>query len=174
MILDAIARLIRDAAAHNTLAVRTVEVYFQKSPGVDEGDSRGIPGLEYIVTTDGRQTQSGTTEDDGIVRVQVRPGSETILQIMVSGAPVSQYRVTARDGLEADTELIGIQRRLRTLGYQLGTVGDTRDGCDGSMGRRTDKAIQDFQIDAGQAFDSVIGDGTKSALNDAVGGSAQA
>jgi len=41
------------------------------------------------------------------------------------------------------------------------------------MGRHTDKAIQDFQIDAGLEFDSIAGDGTRRELNDAVGGSAQ-
>ena len=147
MILDSIARLVRDSLAHNTLNVRTIEVFFQKSAGVDEGDDRGITGLEYRVMSGGREVLSGTTEDDGKVAVPLRPGADTILELLVDGNAVSQYRITARDdALEPDTEIIGWQRRLRQLGYQLGTVGATRDGVDGSMGRRTDKAIQDFQV----------------------------
>jgi hypothetical protein len=174
MIFEHIARLFHGASAHNTLNIRTMELYFQKSPGVPEGDSRGISGLEYRVLTDGRETQSGTTEDDGLIAVQCRPNTETVLELLVSGSPVAQYRLTFRDEpFEPAGELIGVQRRLRTLGYQLGTSGPTRDGVDGTMGRRTDKAIQDFQIDAGLSFDSVVGDQTRRALNDAVGGSAQ-
>jgi peptidoglycan hydrolase-like protein with peptidoglycan-binding domain len=175
MILEHIARLIHEAAGFNTLNVRTMEVFFQKSPGVSEGDNRGIPGLEYRVMSDGRQTQSGTTGDDGLVAVQCRPNTETVLELMVAGSPVAQYKLTFRDTpFEPDSSFIGIQRRLRTLGYQLGAAGDTHDGVDNAMGRRTDKAIQDFQIDAGLAFDSIAGDGTRSELSDAVGGSAEA
>lgn len=175
MILEHIARLIHEAAGHNTLNVRTMELFFQKSPGVPEGDDRGIPGLEYRVMIDGRQTQSGTTGDDGLIAVQCRPNAETVLELLVAGSPVAQYRLTFRDApFEPATQVIGWQRRLRTLGYQLGPAGETRDGVDGSMGRRTDKAIQDFQLDAGLTFDSVVGEGTRNAMNDAVGGSAEA
>lgn len=174
MILDDVARLVADAAAHNTLNVRTIEVYFQKSAGVDEGDGRGIQELEYRVMIEGREAQSGRTGDDGLVAVQVRPGAQTILELMWQGAPVAQYRLSLRDDpFEPDTEVLGVQRRLRVLGYQLGSAGDTGDGVDGAMGQHTDKAIQDFQIDAGQAFDSVVGQQTRNALNDQIGGSAQ-
>jgi hypothetical protein len=173
MILEAISRLINGGGGHNTLDVRTIEVYFQKSAGVDEGDSRGIEGLEYRIVSGGLQTQSGRTAADGIVRALLRPGVDSTLELLFNGNLVAQYRLSLRDALEPDTELTGIQRRLRTLGYQLGHEGDTADGCDGQMSPRTDKAILDFQIDAGLAFDSIVGDNTRSALNQAVGGSAQ-
>jgi hypothetical protein len=174
MILDRIARLVADALGFNTLNVRTIEVYFQKSPGVDQGDNRGIENLEYRVTVNGQETQSGRTAADGLVAVQVRPGVEAVLELLHAGATVAQYRVVARDdAFEADTTIAGVQRRLRTLGYHLGRGGDTNDGVDGTMGHHTDNAILDFQIDSGQVFDSVVGQHTRDALNDEVGGSAE-
>lgn len=176
MILDEVARLLHDAAdaIHNTLNLRTIEVYFQTSPGVAEDTPRGITGLEYRVTLDGVETQTGTTSDDGLVTVALRPGVACVLELMFGGAAVAQYNLTVRDDpLEPDTGVLGQQRRLRTLGYQLGRGGSTNDGCDGDMGHHTDKAIQDFQIDAGLAFDSEVGPNTRRELNDAMGGSAQ-
>lgn len=174
MILEAIARLISGAAAHNTIASRTVEITFQKSPGIPDDDARGIAGLEWRVTSGGTEIQTGRTEDDGIVHVEVRGNAQSVLEVLYGGATVAQYTIVLREGgYEADTELIGTQRRLRQLGYQLGTAGASQDGIDGSMGRKTDKAVQDFQIDSGLAFDSVIGAGTRDRLNDEVGGSAE-
>lgn len=172
--LSYIARLIRDATAHNTINVRTAEIYFQKSPGNSTGDTRGIEGLTYRVMSGGVEIQSGTTTDDGLISVSIRGNDPSIVEILHNGQVMSQYQVRLRDdALEADTTLIGVQRRLRQLGYQLGSAGATNDGVDGQMGVRTDRAIQQFQADQGRDFDSVVGGQTRSDLNDEFGGSAQ-
>lgn len=171
---DAIARQVTDSESHNTLASRTVEITFQRSPGNPEEDTRGIAGIQWRVMSDGVEVQSGTTEEDGIVHVEIRGSAATVLELIHEGIAVSQYQITIREGgYEPDAQLIGVQRRLRQLGYQLGHHGESADGIDGEMGRKTDAAIQDFQIDQHMEFDSVIGDRTKSALNDEVGGSAE-
>ncbi|MEZ6234614.1 MAG: peptidoglycan-binding domain-containing protein [Phycisphaerales bacterium] len=173
-ILNSIARLHSGSSSHNTFNIRTIEIFLQKSAGVDEGDDRGIEGLAYRVTSDGNDVLRGTTEADGKIAVPFRPNTAMVLELLHEGNPVARYNLHINQNpFEPDSELIGLQRRFRQLGYQLGNAGDARDGIDGEMGRRTDKAIQDFQIDAGLAFDSVAGDNTKAALNDAVGGSAQ-
>lgn len=170
---EAIARLVEDSDAHNTIASRTIEVFFQRSAGVATNDVRGIVGLQWRVMSDGVEVQTGTTEDDGLVEVEIRGSTETILQLLHEGTVVSEYPITINEsGYEPDTELIGIQRRLRQIGYQLGWQGDQLDGIDGEMRIETDRAIQDFQIDKGLEFDSIVGRRTRGALNREVGGSA--
>ncbi len=167
-----VARLTRDSTAHDTINTRTVEIYFHKSPGWPDGDQRGIEGLEYQVLSEGSVTQSGRTGNDGKIEMSIR-GSESTLQLMFNGTSVAEYRITIRDEeWEASTTIIGIQRRLRSLGYHLGHTGDGMDGIDGNLGEKTDKAILDFQIDKNLTADGKIGTQTRHSLNSAVGGSA--
>jgi len=169
-----VSRLAQDAAAHNTLDSRTIEVFFQKSPSTPEGDSRGIERLDYQIVANGIVIQSGTTEADGKIEVPI-VGGQAELHLTFAGNPVATYQFTARDdAFEAGTTIIGVQRRLRSLGYHLGHAGDSVDGIDGDLGQRTDRAILDFQIDNQLAIDGVVGTGTQRKLNDVVGGSAQA
>jgi len=165
-----VSRLVRTAAYSNLLNVRLVEVLFQKSPG--RGAGRGIGGLEYQVLSAGTVVQTGTTGDDGKIRVPISGGTPSELQIMSGGNAVARYTVGIRDDAwEANTTVNGVQRRLRALGYQLGSAGAGGDGIDGDVGSRTDRAIQDFQIDKGLAFDSLVGNNTRTKLDQEVGGS---
>ncbi len=167
-----VARLTKDSTAHDTVNLRTVEIYFHKSPGWPDGDSRGIEGLEYQVLSEGSVIQSGRTGNDGKIEVSIR-GNESTLQLMFNGASVAEYRITIRDeDWEASTTVIGIQRRLRALGYHLGHSGEGADGIDGDLGEKTDKAILDFQLDYELTADGKVGDRTRNSLNSVVGGTA--
>lgn len=173
-LMTRIARLFNGATPFNTLNTRTIELTFQKCPGVSTGDDRGIVGLNYRVTSDGQEVARGTTAQDGKIDVPFRPNTSMVLEILHAGAAVASYQLAINDNpFEAGNTFLGVQRRLRQLGYQLGNDGPARDGVDGRMGPRTDKAIQDFQVDSGMVFDSIAAEGTQRALSDAVGGSAR-
>lgn len=45
--------------------------------------------------------------------------------------------------------MIAIQQKLKSLGYDLGTYGPNKDGVDGNYGRRTLAAIKNFQTKNG-------------------------
>jgi peptidoglycan hydrolase-like protein with peptidoglycan-binding domain len=167
-----VARLNSESTAHDTVNTRTVEIYFHQSPGWPDGDNRGIEGMEYQVLSEGSVTQSGRTGRDGKIEMSIR-GNESTLQLMFNGASVAEYRIAIRDeDWEAPTTIIGVQRRLRALGYHLGHTGDESDGIDGDLRDKTDKAILDFQIDSNLTSDGEVGNQTRNSLNNAVGGSA--
>jgi hypothetical protein len=166
-----ISRLVRTAQYHNLLNIRVVDVYFQKCPGWDRGEGRGIGGLEYQVLSGGIVVQTGRTGDDGKIPVPV-VGGRSELQLMSGGSAVARYQISIRDNAwEANNTAIGAQRRLRTLGYQLGHEGAEHNGIDGTLGEKTDKAIQDFQIDSNLAFDGQVGTQSRTKLDQEVGGS---
>ena len=168
-----ISRLLSSSGAHNTINIPVAEVFFQMSPGPSEGDDRGIDQLEFQVVHGGRTVQSGRTGSDGRILMRVH-GGVSQLNLISGGNVVAQYTFTVRgDPFEAATEITGVQRRLRSLGYHLGHAGAAGDGIDGDVGARTDKAILDFQIDQGLVFDGKVGTHTRAKLNDVVGGSAQ-
>ncbi len=68
------------------------------------------------------------------------------------------------------------QQMLVTLGYDLGSTGENRDGVDGNFGDRTDRAVRDFQgknEDWGGDplnVDGLVGPETSDALNRAMVG----
>ena len=168
-----VARLGPDASGHNTLNIKTIEVFMQRFAGMIADTDAGIEGMSYQVFNNGEMVQSGVTEADGRILVRMLNGAAE-LRLMFNNICVARYTINDRqEPLEADTEIAGVQRRLRALGYQLGHAGDGSDGIDGDLGWKTDKAILDFQIDNNLAFDGVVGRRTRSALNDVVGGSAE-
>jgi hypothetical protein len=168
-----LSRLVRDSQAHNTLDSRTLEVFFQKSPSWPEGDTRGIEHLDYEIVAGGTTIQSGSTGADGKIEVPVT-GGQAELRLTFNGNPVATYQLSLRDDpFEAGNTILGVQRRLRTLGYHLAHAGDGQDGVDGDLGLRTDKAILDFQIDQQLDIDGVVGHNTQHSLSDVVGGSAE-
>ncbi|MBN1766860.1 MAG: hypothetical protein JW860_16520 [Sedimentisphaerales bacterium] len=151
-IQDLIARLQRSSPYFNSLNAVTMRIYFQTSPGwpdeSDDDDVRGIQGLQYRLRQGTYVIQEGTTGDDGKIEVLVRPGT-LHLDIMHGDRVESTYEVRNLSGAAPDEDTIeGVKRRLRTLGYQLGNGGTTRDGVDGTMNEDLDRALLEFQVDA--------------------------
>lgn len=159
-----IARLLRDALGHNTLNTPTVPVIFQRSPGIASGNDRGIQDLDYRVMAGTAVVQTGRTGPDGRIDVRLQGGAVT-LELLHAGTTVARYNVRARaDAIEDVATTAGQQRRLRMLGYQIGPAGTDRVGVDGSTGRRTDRAVLEFQADKGLETDGVPGTNTQNGL----------
>jgi len=160
-----ISRLTSDSTAHNTLnSPPTVPIFFQMSPSTPSGDVRGIAGIRFQVTIDGRVVQSGTTPQNGRVDVQVPPGGQSTLQLQDdSGDVVAEYNVTVNsDPLDAVNTIRGQQQRLRMLGYQIGKDGegngvnlnnDTKDDPNADW----ERSILDFQADENLFADAIVG-----------------
>jgi hypothetical protein len=167
---SAISRQTQGSTNYNTLnSPPAVPVYFQKSPDFPDGDSRGISGMEFQVTSGG-STQKGTTGADGRVDVRVAPGGSATLQLMSNGSVAAEYEITVDTGTpDAVTTLTGQQQRLRMLGYQIGHTGADGDGVDGIMGALTESAILDFQTDRGIVTDAVVGPITQGQLTSRAG-----
>src|SRR5882724_11685949 len=90
-----IARLVTSSTAFNTLALPpAVPILLQRSPGFPGGDTRGIEGMDFQVTTGGRIIQTGRTAADGKVDVRVPVGGSSTLQLMFNGAVVASYEVS--------------------------------------------------------------------------------
>src|SRR5258707_15274155 len=94
MSVSTVARLNSGSTAFNTLNVRTVDIFFQKSPG-RPGAVRGINALNFQVEKDGAVIQTGTTGADGRIRMRIQGGVST-LQLPV-GANCAKYTVSIRD-----------------------------------------------------------------------------
>lgn len=142
---------------------RVVEVRLQRSPGV--ADERGVEGLDFRVEAEGQELQTGTTAADGKIEVQLA-GDETTLTLLYQDTPIATYRVTQRAEEPEDVALVrGQQRRLRGRGYPLGESGPDSDGVDGVAGRRTGRAVLEFQADEGLTMDGIVGSKTQGALD---------
>lgn len=147
---------------------RTVEVRFQKWPGVD-GDGRGIEGLAFRTVLGDEVIQEGTTDAEGLAAVRC-PEDTVTVELLWDGSPVARYGVSLRAGAaEAATTRTGHQRRLFGLGYHLGHNATAADGIDGEAGYYTDTAILNFQIDQKVDFDGTVGSTTRTKLTTAAG-----
>ncbi len=138
--------------------LNTVEIFFQKSPGKDKGDKRGLKGLKYRVNSKGVTTPERETGADGRVEMHIQ-GDQATLQLLWEGKVVAEYIVKVSNAdLEAETTLLGQQQRLRILGYQLGHAGNDQDGVDGNKRRHTELGILDFQADHGLTIICINGE----------------
>ena len=166
---EAIARLVPDSAAHNTLNTKTVTIFFQKFPG--SSSSAGIADLDFqVVNPDGSVAQSGKTPADGKIKVRLSPGSSAKLQILGSVYDIS---LLGRSLFPKD-ELRGVQERLNILGYNAGTLrADNRKAAlrdlQNNMGLNdsepSERAILNFQADNALFTDAMVGPATQSKLN---------
>jgi hypothetical protein len=174
-----IARQILGATMFNTITVRTVDIFLQKSPNKPHGDVRGIEGARFQVRdSTGAVIQTGTTPADGKIQVQIS-GAFSTLEVL-AGSAVAQYTIKIRDSAaEAVTTPAGQQRRLRMLGYHIGHSGPEGNGVDGIAvpTKEVDRSALELQADtpaingAGQtnAMDGVVGNHTQAALTSAAG-----
>ena len=147
------ARTGKDLKHHNTVRLRRLKVVLQRYPGTHGSDAdRCIADVDWALKVDGRLIAKGRTGSDGVVEAMVPAGSRTILEAMDT-----EYEVVIAPELKDVTDRAGQQRRLTELGYWLGEV-------DGTLGRRTDRSILEFQADTGLDPDGVVGSQTRSRL----------
>jgi len=152
------ARTDKSLAHHNTLVLRKLKVYFQQFPGKSGTDAeRAVANIDYTLKVDGRVVDIGKTAADGSVTLNVPAGVPCTLNALGT-----DYTVTMHGFLEPVTTVFGQQRRLQMLGFNLGDV-------DGKVGRRTDKAFEDFQADQSLLPDGVVGGGTQGKLKTQAG-----
>ncbi|MDX2150490.1 MAG: hypothetical protein SFV54_07135 [Bryobacteraceae bacterium] len=144
------ARLVRGATGHNTIALPPpVPIFFQRSPAFPSGGAlRGIAGLNFEVLINGIVVQAGTTGPNGRADVRVPPGGSSTVRIMVNGASVAEYTVSVSpDALRAANTIEGQKERLRLLGYQIGHAGTDGDGVDATNNMEFERSVLDFQVD---------------------------
>lgn len=153
------ARSAPGTTTPTTLAVTTVELYFQVYPGTRTTGSTaiGIANVPCTVTVGGARSVSMTTDADGRIRVSIPAGGQATVRIFDT-----DFEVTARSTLEAVTTVAGQQRRLLALGYDLGP-----SGVDGDRGTQTEAAILHFQADAGLRIDGNFGSASQAELQSA-------
>jgi len=178
MSLAPITRLVPGAPGFNTLNIRTVDIFLQKSPGKPSGDVRGINLLNFQVVKDGAVIQNGTTGADGRIRMRIQGG---VSRLQLTGAaPVAEYDVIIRDdAAEAVATPAGQQRRLRMLGYHIGHAPPEGNGVDGAAVPipEMDRSILEFQADTAainvagnaNAISSIADNNTQNALTNAAG-----
>ena len=158
------ARLVPGSTGFNTINVRTVDIFLQKSPG-KPGDARGITGLHFEVVKDGATLQTGTTGADGKVQMRLPGGSATLR--IAAGGVFAEYDVSIRDDAPEDiATLDGQKRRLRMLGYQIGHGGAEGVGVDGAATPDSayDRCILEFQADKDLPTSSIGDAGTQAGL----------
>lgn len=136
------ASVARSSAAKtnkNKLRVHKVKVFLQLYPGkFGTDDERAIDkAIEYTVYIDGKFSQGGNIEDDGSVEVYIPGGAKAKLEALGTS-----YEIEPITNLEAHDTLLGIQRRLRLLGYLHTDVND-------EWGADFDRAVLNFQADHG-------------------------
>lgn len=133
MSVHPVSRLVPGSTLHNTINIRTVKIFFQKSPGKPSGPPRGIPNLECRILNDGNPVRVVRSAQNGLVEVPLSNNAAT-LEILHQGNAVSQYDISIDDApLDSAETLRGQQQRLRHLGYQLGHGGPNGDGIDANV-----------------------------------------
>jgi hypothetical protein len=174
-----IARQTLGATTFNTINVRTVDIFYQKSPNKPSGDVRGIQGAAFQVKdSTGAVIQAGTTPADGRIQVQISGGFSTLE--IAGGATPAQYTIRIHDpAAEAVTTPAGQQRRLRMLGYHIGHTGPEGNGVDGVAipNQVVDRSFLEFQADTAainatghaDAMNSTADTATQNALTAAAG-----
>jgi Putative peptidoglycan binding domain len=141
----------------NTVTFKQVKIMFQVFPGIKGTDAqRGIAGVPYTLSTDGGKTVTTaaafkTTADGGVI-LFVPSNTPAILKIFDT-----EYEISALGSIEPQANNKGVQRRLTLLGYELGDV-------DGSLGKKSDRALLNFQADTDLNADGKINALTRSRL----------
>lgn len=162
--MSSVSRLAQLANFFNTLNTATVRVMFQKSPGKKGSDKRAVKDLQFQVVKNGAVIQSGTAVD-GVIDMLVRGGSST-LQLMVNGAPVASYDVSIRTAaVEPHAQLVGRQKRLRMLGYQIGHDGPAGNGVGAAFNTSMDRSILEFQGDKDKKMTGLLDEDTANLLD---------
>ena len=115
---------------------------------------------DYVLTIDGKK-QEGVTDAEGWIEVDL-PGNahSGVLVITCEG---QEYRFALNLGhMEPVTELTGVQKRLKNLGFPPGPI-------DGKMGPKTRSAIAQFQKSQSMEPTGELDEGTRQKLAKAHG-----
>jgi len=168
--LETIARQAINSVLHNVLNTRTVDLFFQRSSGNDNGGDRTIVGLQYQVRAQGFVIQRGVTGNDGKINMPIRGGVST-LELLHNGSRVADYEVRASTAALAPVaNLSGQKQRLRVLGYQIGHGGPDGNGVDNTANvMEFERSVLDFQSDESLYDDAVINAATQNQMTTRAG-----
>lgn len=122
-----------------------------------DGHARaGVPCLLALESVDDDETRLVTTNAEGFVIEHVRPDATLVTLTIGQGdaREIHQFRPASLDPIDT---IAGVQKRLRSLGYDCG-----KD--DGRLGGMTGRALRDFQRDNGLPVTSMIDDATRARL----------
>ncbi len=146
--LFTIARQALNSGLVNVLNSRVVPIFFQRSPGVDNGSDRAIAGINWQVRAQGVVIQNGVTAADGRIDMTVR-GASSSLELLHNGAPVAEYVVQIdTTPLAAAATTQGQKQRLRLLGYQVGHAGPDGNGVDADANAMEfERSVLDHQVE---------------------------
>jgi hypothetical protein len=106
---------------------------------IEDEEKKPRANVKYLLSIDGT-TINGSTDGEGRIKVPIPPNAET--GHLVVGEAADQEEPQEFDLVLGDLDpidtLIGVQQRLRNLGYNPGPV-------DGEMGPLTTQAIAEYQ-----------------------------
>ena len=168
-----LARLFRSSKKKNTVNIKSVEIFFQRSPGfvADDEDARGVEKLPFKIFVKGKEVKSGVTKKKGLIIVPIYGGKPSELRVYEDArySKYIEYEITyCNDAYKSIDGLEGQQQRLRKLGYQLGNSGTKKNGADGEYGLKSDRAILQFQADYSLYPDGTAGTKTKKKLKEVI------
>jgi hypothetical protein len=153
-----VRRSVRQSEYVNTINVRDrVTIDFVWFPGaplavqshidpkVRKHPKTGVDrSISYSWAPDGKEPLSVVMES-GCIAISLSPGSRGTLTAF--GTTWEITRVGRGVNMTPVNQMRGVQERLNRLGYHLRRPGDEKTGVDGALGRRTEQAVLQFEVD---------------------------
>ncbi|WP_395344116.1 peptidoglycan-binding domain-containing protein [Ningiella sp. W23] len=154
-----VARSSKGQGNVNKLVFHRQDIYFQTHPGKwGEPGERSIgPKIEYTLRQNGQFSQSGFLDDDGCAKLLIQGGCKA--QLCALG---SQYELKMMSALSSYESFLGVQQRLRLLGYLDREASDKWD-------QAIDRAILNFQADHDLEAHGILDDETITGIKEAFG-----
>ena len=135
----------------NKLVFHRHQIHLQTSPGVSKDSAISAPeapGLEFTLRQNGQFSQSGYFDHSGAAQVLLQGGAKLELEMLGS-----KFDLKPIHSLAAHDSFLGIQQRLRHLGYLEREASEQWD-------QAIDRAILNFQVDHGFDPSGVLCDRT--------------
>lgn len=155
-----VARSSKTIKNINRLTVHRQRIHLQTNPGELDPSKDGAianPALEYTLRQGGQFSQSGFFSNEGSAEVLLLGGCKTELQALGS-----QYELKPLCYLSPYDSFLGVQQRLRLLGYLNREANELWDLA-------IDKAILNFQSDNGLETNGILCDHTIQRIKEAHG-----